>query len=245
MRGTRQPAVAVTMIATGIALVLSLASRSGAAVLSSATQSEARPSLSRAAGTDTFATETVELFSKLGVSAEVPRGPRGNPLTRYEFAAITHHLITLLYRDMRETLERLEAIRMDAAPMPRHLEDGKTLLQWLTENARSRGSEGVTSWTVDLAAEHRAAREAEFNFTHRPITFRDVPLAHRARALVTLQTRRGLFEGFPDGTFRGEQPITSAEFALVCRRIGQEVQHWMTGGFYLQRGNEKKPPLAK
>ena len=45
--------------------------------------------------------------------------------------------------------------------------------------------------------------------------FPDLPSDHPARAAVTDLVVRGVLNGYPDGTFRPEQPVTRAEFAKV------------------------------
>ena len=50
-------------------------------------------------------------------------------------------------------------------------------------------------------------------------TITDVPAGHWARDAVTLLIQKGLLLGFPDGTFRGNQPITRYEAAQIFSRL--------------------------
>lgn len=51
------------------------------------------------------------------------------------------------------------------------------------------------------------------------VTIGDVPADHWARDAVTLLVRRGLLSGYPDGTFRGNNPISRYEAAQLFARF--------------------------
>lgn len=51
--------------------------------------------------------------------------------------------------------------------------------------------------------------------------FRDVPAGHWAQEAVAFAVRCGLIEGFPDGTFRGNQNLTRYQAALIFFRLYQ------------------------
>ncbi|WP_036199454.1 S-layer homology domain-containing protein [Meiothermus ruber] len=51
--------------------------------------------------------------------------------------------------------------------------------------------------------------------------FRDVPAGHWARQAVEFAVQCGLIEGFPDGTFRGNQNLTRYQAALIFFRLYQ------------------------
>lgn len=53
------------------------------------------------------------------------------------------------------------------------------------------------------------------------VTFTDVPAGHWAKDAVDLLVQRGLIQGYPDGTFRGNQNITRYEAALIFFRLLQ------------------------
>ena len=57
--------------------------------------------------------------------------------------------------------------------------------------------------------------------TTTPAELRDVPAGHWAREAVTLITQRGLIQGFPDGTFRGNESLTRYQAALLFFRLLQ------------------------
>lgn len=52
-------------------------------------------------------------------------------------------------------------------------------------------------------------------------TFKDVPAGHWAREAVDYITQQGLIQGFPDGTFRGNQNLTRYQAALIFYRLLQ------------------------
>ncbi len=55
------------------------------------------------------------------------------------------------------------------------------------------------------------------------IDFSDVPESHWAYEYITAMTKRGIINGYEDGTFRPDSNITRAEFAAVlCRADGAE-----------------------
>lgn len=55
-------------------------------------------------------------------------------------------------------------------------------------------------------------------------TFKDVPAGHWAREAVDYITQCGLIQGFPDGTFRGNQNLTRYQAALIFFRYIQQGQ---------------------
>ena len=50
------------------------------------------------------------------------------------------------------------------------------------------------------------------------VTFNDVPKSHWAYQRVGMAVKSGLMEGFKDGTFRGDQPVTRYEMAIILER---------------------------
>ncbi|WP_027461147.1 S-layer homology domain-containing protein [Deinococcus murrayi] len=57
--------------------------------------------------------------------------------------------------------------------------------------------------------------------TSQVVNFTDVPAGHWAKDAVDLLVQRGLIQGYPDGTFRGNQNITRYEAALIFYRLLQ------------------------
>jgi hypothetical protein len=54
------------------------------------------------------------------------------------------------------------------------------------------------------------------------VSFSDVPTNHWAYGAVAKLANAGLIDGYSDGTFRGDKPITRYEFAiLITRTMGQ------------------------
>ncbi len=62
--------------------------------------------------------------------------------------------------------------------------------------------------------------------------FSDLPAHHWATKAVELLAQKGLVEGFPDGTFRGAQPATRYQVAMIVARLVE----------YLER---QKPQVTK
>jgi hypothetical protein len=54
--------------------------------------------------------------------------------------------------------------------------------------------------------------------------FADVPSGHWAYDAVNQLAQRGIFTGYPDGTFSGKRALTRYEFAVALQRMLQEVQ---------------------
>ena len=52
-------------------------------------------------------------------------------------------------------------------------------------------------------------------------TFNDVPAGHWAKDAVDLIVQKGLIQGFPDGTFRGNENLTRYQAALIFYRLLQ------------------------
>lgn len=50
-------------------------------------------------------------------------------------------------------------------------------------------------------------------------TLTDVPQGHWAQAAVNLLIQKGVLLGYPDGTFRGGQPVTRYELAVMLSRV--------------------------
>lgn len=54
--------------------------------------------------------------------------------------------------------------------------------------------------------------------------FSDVPDDHWAAPAVKEVVARGIMKGFPDGTFRGDKPVTRFELAVTLARFMQQVE---------------------
>jgi len=54
--------------------------------------------------------------------------------------------------------------------------------------------------------------------------FADVPQSHWAYDAVQSLAQKGIFTGYPDGTFSGKRALTRYEFAVALQRMLQEVQ---------------------
>jgi hypothetical protein len=54
--------------------------------------------------------------------------------------------------------------------------------------------------------------------------FSDVPAGHWAKEAVEALAAKGIIVGFPDGTFRGNEPLTRYQAALIIYRLLQQIQ---------------------
>jgi hypothetical protein len=54
--------------------------------------------------------------------------------------------------------------------------------------------------------------------------FADVPTNHWAYDAIAELAAKGLVEGFPDGTFKGNQPMTRYEMAMIVARIIARIE---------------------
>ncbi|MGQ9488495.1 MAG: S-layer homology domain-containing protein [Armatimonadota bacterium] len=54
--------------------------------------------------------------------------------------------------------------------------------------------------------------------------FKDVPPDHWAASAVKEVVAKGIMKGFPDGTFRGDQPVTRYELAVTLARFMRQVE---------------------
>ena len=57
-----------------------------------------------------------------------------------------------------------------------------------------------------------------------PVTLSDVPAGHWAKDAVDKIVSCGLIQGFPDGTFRGNENLTRYQAALIFYRLLQSGQ---------------------
>ena len=54
--------------------------------------------------------------------------------------------------------------------------------------------------------------------------FQDVPMTHWAYDAVNQLAQRGIFTGYPDGTFGGRRALTRYEFAVALQRMLQDIE---------------------
>ncbi|MEP1079363.1 S-layer homology domain-containing protein [Leptolyngbya sp. PL-A3] len=60
--------------------------------------------------------------------------------------------------------------------------------------------------------------------TAQEFSFSDVPDDYWAKGFITELTRMGIIEGFPNGTFHPNSPVTRAQFAAMLRRAN--ANYW-------------------
>jgi hypothetical protein len=57
----------------------------------------------------------------------------------------------------------------------------------------------------------------------QPVAFKDVPSGHWVSEPLALAVSWGLVSGYPDGTFRGQEPLTRAALAVVLARLVEKL----------------------
>ena len=94
----------------------------------------------------------------------------------------------------------------------------------------------VTSLTAALGIGAASAQTATpaTPLPAAPANFSDVPAGHWAKDAVDFITQRGLIQGFPDGTFRGNENLTRYQAALIFYRLLQSGQLSQMSGPDLQ-----------
>jgi uncharacterized surface protein with fasciclin (FAS1) repeats len=75
--------------------------------------------------------------------------------------------------------------------------------------------------------------------TQGTVNFPDVSQDYWARPFIQALAERNIIAGFPDGTYKPEQPVTRAEFAAIIQKAFNQnrVRQYPTGGFRDIRSN--------
>ena len=68
----------------------------------------------------------------------------------------------------------------------------------------------------------------------KPVELRDVPAGHWASAAIQVAQNCGIIRGFPDGTFRGNEPVTRYQAAAIIARLLDAVRNGECG---IAKGN--------
>ena len=63
----------------------------------------------------------------------------------------------------------------------------------------------------------------------KPADLKDVPAGHWAQEAIKIAADCGIIRGYPDGTFRGNQPITRYEAAAIVARLIAAVKSGACG----------------
>lgn len=80
----------------------------------------------------------------------------------------------------------------------------------------------AATMALSLGAASVASAQEAAPVTSAAVTnFTDVPAGHWAKDAVDLIVQRGLIQGFPDGTFRGNENLTRYQAALIFARLLQ------------------------
>ncbi|NJK46018.1 MAG: S-layer homology domain-containing protein, partial [Pleurocapsa sp. SU_196_0] len=63
----------------------------------------------------------------------------------------------------------------------------------------------------------------------KPVELTDVPAGHWASAAIQIAADCGIVRGFPDGTFRGNEPITRYQAAVIIARLLDAIKNGECG----------------
>ncbi len=63
----------------------------------------------------------------------------------------------------------------------------------------------------------------------KPVELKDVPAGHWASAAIQVAQNCGIIRGFPDGTFRGNEPVTRYQAAAIIARLLDAVKNGECG----------------
>ncbi len=63
----------------------------------------------------------------------------------------------------------------------------------------------------------------------KPAELKDVPAGHWASAAIQIAANCGIVRGFPDGTFRGQEPITRYQAAVIIARLLDAIKNGECG----------------
>jgi hypothetical protein len=172
---TANARLAAVIIATCLALPSALPAAPGAL------KEMARPTTP----SQHWAAEVLSFFSRHGIRAEVPHGPGGRPLSRYDFALLTRELMARAFGDLIEADARLAAnpgLTLRDVDPP-HLQGDAQLVRWFVDGL----------WDPDSL---KAPRKR--NYIDRPLPptqhdpFVDIPREHPAYEAVQVQAHMGL-----------------------------------------------------
>lgn len=165
----------------------------------SAASSEQGADLPTDVAKDHWAALAVKTTAKSGLIDGYPdetfRGQ--DSVTRYELAVILKRLLARLDEGQTDSSHAAEAVASEL--QQRGLPEEKSHEVIRIAMAQDTSAPGTVtpnngSWT-------------------------DVPKDHWASEAVTVATREGLINGFPDGTFRGEEPLSRYQVAVVLKRL--------------------------
>jgi len=75
--------------------------------------------------------------------------------------------------------------------------------------------------------------------------FSDVPRDHWAREAVVEVAEAGVMKGYPDGTFRGDRPVTRYELAVALAALAQSLnESWKPLAPSTAPSSQAPPPWA-
>jgi len=186
-------------------------------------------------GRDHWGYDSFWWLSQAGIRVEVRRGPSEQAVTRYQFARLAAPLFPSLQEDLLRADERWvsDPALTWADVDPPHLQRREQTARWLMERMQDH------SLLKRLSA---GVRVPQRGWAATPATgYRDVPLTHPAYQAVNELRKQGVITGYPDGTFRGEQQLTTPELALAMVRIMTEINRHKSGRCYLQKKGTVQP----
>ena len=111
------------------------------------------------------------------------------------------------------------------------------------ERLRDRSLLAALPPAAPPAREGRGATPARPRAASRLLS--DVFTCHPAHEAVVKMAQRGIFAGYPDGTFQGDREVTQRELAVALDRFTEEVQRLKNGRCYARKKPGVKPAVGR
>ena len=141
-------------------------------------------------------------------------------LTRYEMAMIAQRVLAKL----GDSAVMIASAHADTGngngDSPQPTPAARELVKELADELQAAGADqGEVRAAVNLLADAVAEGTVVAMGSAQTAEFVDVPPEHWASAAVKAVAAQGLMDGYPDRTFRGDQPLRRYEIAVVLQRL--------------------------
>ncbi|MCA1995047.1 MAG: S-layer homology domain-containing protein, partial [Coleofasciculus sp. S288] len=95
---------------------------------------------------------------------------------------------------------------------------GSQSTQVITGSSSSQSTQATGTTQVSGGASTTTQQQATAARSFAQVSFVDIPQGHWARDFIAELAVREIIEGFPDGKFRPNEPVTRAQFAAMVRK---------------------------
>lgn len=208
-----------------------------------------------------WAQTAVERVVSLGLLQGYPDGrfQGQESLSRYQAAVIIHRLLTIIEQEISQTRSSPTLASLDPATLQllvkasqelqgtvvelderlRALEtqSGQNLLAKQNLNASPQGAtkEDLAALRQEMLAWLSTRPQPEPSLGPG-VAFVDVPAGHWAQQALQGLSQRGLLQGYPDGQFRGQQPLSRYEAAVLLFKAVQALESTGTAALDINLG---------